>query len=188
VILFLEFPDGGNYNYTVETFKPLNYGIDALEAKNLALMLPFYVLKLRKRVASARSSEVRTALSAEMRALLGDIVVASERAVKAGVLNEADGRAVIEYTDRLYMELYQGYKEFKEADAMLKDTILTYSEEAELRGIEEGMKKGIEEGREKGIEEGMEKGIEKGIEKMAEALLAMGISPDAIKQAREILS
>jgi predicted transposase/invertase (TIGR01784 family) len=32
--------------------------------------------------------------------------------------------------DRLYRELFAQYKEFKEADTMLQDRILTYSEEA----------------------------------------------------------
>jgi len=51
---------------------------------------------------------------------------------------------VLEYTERLYKELYQSYEEFKEADVMLQEFILTYSEEAELRGIEKGREEGLE--------------------------------------------
>jgi predicted transposase/invertase (TIGR01784 family) len=47
---------------------------------------------------------------------------------------------------------------------MLRDTILTYSEEAELRGIE----KGIEKGREKGRDE------------VARNLVASGVPTDII--------
>jgi len=54
---------------------------------------------------------------------------------------------------------------------MLQDIILTYSEEAELRGME------------KGIEKGMEKGMEKGREEMARNLLANGISPEIIAKS-----
>ena len=64
--------------------------------------------------------------------------------MKTGLLGEPDGRIVLEYTERLYKELYQNFEEFKEADVMLQETILTYSEEAELRGMEKGMEKGRE--------------------------------------------
>jgi len=77
--------------------------------------------------------------TAEMKAMLNDIISAAERSVKSGLLNETDGRAIVEYTEKLYRELYQGYDELKEADVMLKDKILTYSEEAELKSIEKGI-------------------------------------------------
>ena len=73
--------------------------------------------------------------------MLDDLMAAIERAVETALLNEADGRVVLEYTERLYKELYQGYDEFKEADVMLQDRILTYSEEAREEGIKEGMEK-----------------------------------------------
>ena len=102
-------------------------------------------------------------VSRKLRKLLSD----AERSVKTGLMSESDGRAVVEYTERLYRELYQGYDELKEADVMLKDWILTYSEEAELKGREEGRK------------EGMEKGIEKGREEVARSMLARGMAlPD----------
>ena len=86
-------------------------------------------------MASTRSSKRRTELSIEMKAIMDELLAASERAVKTGLLSEPDSRVVLEYTERLYRELYQGYNEFKEADVVLQDIILTYSEEAELRGI-----------------------------------------------------
>jgi predicted transposase/invertase (TIGR01784 family) len=59
---------------------------------------------------------------------------------------------------------------------MLKERLLTYSEEAELRGRDEGRK----EGRNEGIKEGRNEGIKEGIEKVAKGLLAEGVSPDII--------
>jgi predicted transposase/invertase (TIGR01784 family) len=51
---------------------------------------------------------------------------------------------------------------------MLQDTILTYSEEAELRGIEKGKKESWEEGRQEGKEE------------VARNLIAHGVPTDII--------
>ncbi|GHV37155.1 hypothetical protein FACS1894187_13180 [Synergistales bacterium] len=49
---------------------------------------------------------------------------------------------MLEHMERLYRELFAQYAEFKEGDVMLQDRILTYSEEAELKGIKKGIKKG----------------------------------------------
>ena len=176
VILSLEFPNGGSYDYIVKTFKFLDHGINELEEKRLVILLPFYVLKLRKRVVSARSQKRRTELSSEMRAIMDNLVLTTERAVKTGLLSEPDGRMVLEYTESLYKELYEKYKEFKEADVMLQDTILTYSEEAELRGREKGREEGREKGREEGREKGREEGREEGLGLAARAMLADGMS------------
>jgi len=55
----------------------------------------------------------------------------------------------------LYQELYKGYDELRGADTMLKDMILTYSEEAELRGIEKGIEKNTFEIARKMLDRGM---------------------------------
>jgi predicted transposase/invertase (TIGR01784 family) len=152
VVLSLEFSDGTSHDYTVKTFKFLDHTIKELEEKKAVILLPFYVLKLRKRAMSERNSKRRTELCAEMKEILDELLAAVERAVNVGLMSEPDSRTVLEHTERLYKELYQGYDEFKEADVMLQNMILTYSEEAELRGIEKGREKGREEGREEGIE------------------------------------
>ena len=64
-------------------------------------------------------------------------------------------RVVLEYTNMLYQELYKGYDELRGADTMLKDMILTYSEEAELRGIEKGIEKNTFEIARKMLDRGM---------------------------------
>jgi predicted transposase/invertase (TIGR01784 family) len=46
------------------------------------------------------------------------------------LISEADKRILLEHMERLYRELFAQYTEFKEADVMLRDRILTYSEEA----------------------------------------------------------
>ena len=52
VTLSLSFPGNGHYDYKVKTLKFLEHGIKELEEQHLAILLPFYVLKLRQRTVS----------------------------------------------------------------------------------------------------------------------------------------
>jgi predicted transposase/invertase (TIGR01784 family) len=170
-VLALEFPDGGHYDYKVKTLKFLEHEIEELGKRKLAILFPFYVLKLRKRVVSAKTSSARAKLAGEMKLLLDELTKATDRAAESGLMNEADSRSVLEYTEKLYVELYKEYDEFKEADAMLQNTILTYSEEAERRGIRKGRK------------EGKAEGIAEGKAEMARNLLKRGVAPDVVAES-----
>jgi predicted transposase/invertase (TIGR01784 family) len=90
-----------------------------------------------------------------------------ERGEKAGLMSETDMRSVLEHMERLYRELYREYDEFKEADVVLQEKILTYSEEAELRGMERGM----------------ERGREARTVEMARNFLLNGVSPDIVAKS-----
>jgi hypothetical protein len=167
VVLSLEFPEGGSYEYKVRAFKFLEHGVPELERRKLAILLPFYVLKLRRGAVSARTPKRRAELAGEMKSILDELVAAADRAEASGVMSEADKRIVLDHMAYLYKELFAQYDEFKEADAMLQDRILTYSEKAELKGFE----KGREEGREEKARD------------MARELLANGVSPDIIAKS-----
>ncbi|MDR2180204.1 MAG: hypothetical protein LBP21_07835 [Synergistaceae bacterium] len=78
-------------------------------------------------------------------------------------MSESDKRIVLEHMERLYRELYSQYPELTEAHVVLKDRLLTYSEEAELRGRDEGRKEGKKD--------------------MARGLLARGVPPDLIAES-----
>jgi hypothetical protein len=164
VTLSLEFPEGGHYDYKVKALKFLEYDIKDLEERKLAILLPFYVLKLRRRAVSARTSRRRAELAWEMKTILNELVAATDRAEASGLMSEADGSIVLDHMEYLYKELFAQYDEFREADAMLQERILTYSEKAELRGREEGRVEGRIEGK----------------KEMARGLLVSGVSPDVI--------
>ena len=155
VTLRLIFPDETRYDYKVKTFKFLDHDISELEKRKMAILLPFYVLKLRKQVVSAKTSQERSELSGEMRSILDKLVEPVDRSAAAGLMNESDKRIVLEHMERLYRELYNQYEELTEVDTMLKDRLLTYSEEAEQRARED----------------------------MAKELLAEGVSPDIIARS-----
>ncbi|GHS90254.1 hypothetical protein AGMMS49957_15840 [Synergistales bacterium] len=138
VTLSLEFSEGEQYNYKVKSFKFLEHDIKELEERKLAILLPFYVLKLRKQAVSAKTSKRRAELAIEMKTIVDELVITADRAEASGLVSEADKRIVLEHMERLYRELFAQYTEFKEGDVMLQDRILTYSEEAaekaELKG------------------------------------------------------
>jgi predicted transposase/invertase (TIGR01784 family) len=73
---------------------------------------------------------------------MDELVAAADRAESSGLMSETDKRIVLEHMERLYRELFAQYDEFKEGDVMLRDRILTYSEEAELKGKAEGRAEG----------------------------------------------
>jgi hypothetical protein len=145
VTLSLEFTDGGKFDYKVKTFKFLDHGVDELEHGKLAILLPFYVLKLRKQAVRARSSKRRAELAVEMKPILDKLVAAVDRAERTGSMNEADKRIVLEHMEQLYKELFDQYTEFKEADVMLQERILTYSEVAALKAAKAARKAAKEE-------------------------------------------
>jgi hypothetical protein len=72
-ILRLRFPDDSYYDYRVETFEPLKHSVKELEKKGLAILLPFYILKLRKQVEKAAPGTERKRLKSGMRKLLEEL-------------------------------------------------------------------------------------------------------------------
>ncbi len=167
-LLRLEFPDGTHHDYEVGSLKLLEHSIDELEQQKLAVLLPFYTLKLRKRVKNAKTSEERQALAEEMESLLGELIEAIRRGEQRGIITEPDMRVLIEHIAKLTDQLYkQEYDEFREVDSMYEGAILTYSEEAALKAEAKG--------REEGIEQGIERGIEQGREEVAKEMLAEGM-------------
>jgi hypothetical protein len=112
--LRLIFPDETRYDYKVKSFKFLDHYINELAKQKMAILLPFYLLKLRKRVVSAKTSVQRTALSAEMKTIFDELVAAVDRSAEAGLMSESDKRIVLEHMERLYRELYSQYPELTE--------------------------------------------------------------------------
>jgi predicted transposase/invertase (TIGR01784 family) len=164
VKLRLTFPDGSRHLYRVKTFKLLDHSLEDLERQHLALLLPFYLLKLRKAAARAKTGEDWRNLTAKMKRLLEDLEKAVQRSGKAKILNRADIRLVTELTGELYTYLYHDYDELKEIAMVVPEKYLTEREKAELRGKRLGMKLGEERNQ----------------QKTAQAMKAEGLPPELI--------
>jgi hypothetical protein len=165
----------------VKTFKFLDHSVDELEKNNLAILLPFYVLKLRKRTVLARTSKRRAELAGEMKSILDELVAAADRAERAGLMSEADKRILLEHMDRLHRELFAQYTEFKEADVMLQDRILTYSEEA----AQKAARKATREATKKATRKAAKKAKE-AARKMAKKMLERGMALSEVAEIVEL--
>ena len=135
VTLRLEFPDGETYDYQVKSFKFLDYTMKELEEKNMVILLPFYLLKLRKRVKralklpAARSKARLRKLAAELHEIEEELMAVLERSREAGVISESDSLEILEHSEQMYEELYSSYEEFMEEEAMLLKRLETHGKE-----------------------------------------------------------
>jgi hypothetical protein len=159
-ILRLRFPDGSYYDYGVETFEPLKHSVKELEKKGLAILLPFYVLKLRKQVEKAAPGAERKRLTYGMRKLLEELEQAAASCEKKGIIEGPDAIEIMTGLERLFRELYGQYDEFVEEDSMLQEKLDLYTDKFKEEGKEEGRE---------------EKALE-----VAKNFLAFGLSPEDV--------
>jgi hypothetical protein len=119
--LRLESPDGagGAWDYRVKTLKVLDHSIRELEELNLALLLPFYLLKIRKRLKRAKTGVKRQQLAKELDHINAEMIGAYRRGEAAGQITVDDRTKLFELTKQLHDDLYLGYTEFKEAGMAL---------------------------------------------------------------------
>ena len=176
--------DGAEHTFTYPTLKLLDYTVEELEERNLSILLPFYLLKLRKRVQAARTPEKRQALAGQMKELVEELTAAVERGERKGSLDKSDMRTLIALMGKLYDNLYKGYPEFEEAHEMVDEMLLTVADEAELRGEARGEARGKAEGMALGKTEGKAEGIALGEAKVRQMLnlLKSGKPPEEILQ------
>jgi hypothetical protein len=125
ITLHIVYPDRSRHDFIVPAFKVLEHGIEELEKKKLALLLPFYVLKYRKQVKAARTEEERRALVPEVKETMGKLLDGVRRLCEQGMLTERDEELMLEEIELLYTELYEPYEGFREVKAMVDERILT---------------------------------------------------------------
>ncbi len=137
--LMLDFGEQGRFQYQIPVFKLLEHEPEELSKKNMIILIPFMIMKLRKNIEKERTKENMEAL----RTLISDDIlgVIKENQV-AGNLTMADANRLRNLIHKLYNHLYAHYKEFIEGglnDMMEDDLVL------EMDIIEEKMKKEMEE-------------------------------------------
>jgi hypothetical protein len=131
--LRLIFPDGTPHEFSVGTFKVLEHSPGDLAKRKLLLLLPFYILKLRKQVVAAKTSAKRRALSGELGATFKQIVETLDAAEQSGILTKPDKQLILNQLDILFSQIYEPYKEFKEVTKMKDTVLLSRFEQAELK-------------------------------------------------------
>ena len=111
VILELKFRNQGKYEYKIPVIKFLSYSIEELNNRHLVILMPLYLLKLRKEIEKEQSTE--TAL--KLKELINDGIIKSiEDNEKAGNITHDDTIILIGLLEKLYKHLYGSIKKFKE--------------------------------------------------------------------------
>jgi hypothetical protein len=149
VILELNFGKQGKFEYKIPVMKFLDYTIDELNKQNLVILLPLYLLKLRREIEKEPSTE--NAL--KLKALINDGIIKSiEDNEKAENITHDDTIILIGLLEKLYTHLYGNIKKFKEegvkdmiAEKLILETDrIIYDRDIKIRIAEEKAKKSEE--------------------------------------------
>ena len=138
LVLELVFSEQEKFSFKVPTIKFLSYSVDDLHKKNMTILLPLYLLKIRREVENAlkRENNWKPALKRcadKLKKLIDkEILPAIAESEKAGTVSHNDAFELLRLLDCLYRHLYGKVKLFKneEVDSMLADTLdLKYTAE-----------------------------------------------------------
>ncbi|MDR1812660.1 MAG: hypothetical protein LBQ87_07525, partial [Candidatus Fibromonas sp.] len=166
----IRFPNKRVVIYKVPVFKVLEHSISELEG--MALLLPFYILKIRKELRrKSMDSEKRKALSKELESYVIEIDKILKRCKENSYITSRDAAMLFRRLLNMNMELYGQYPEFKEVDMTLKDLADTDIDEA----IDKAVAKAESRAERRGMKQGISQGVAIGMEKVF-ALLEKGMS------------
>jgi predicted transposase YdaD len=184
--LRIETADGQTLDYAVGSLRLLDYSAAELAERNMELLLPFRLLKLRSKIDGAKSSERRVVLAGQLKQLVGEVLPLIERSEANGKLTARDTETILTILDRLNDYLYTSkYEEFQEVDKMVQEILYTRFDRARDEARREGRQEGIGIGVEKGRQEGVSIGADKTADTMFDYLRSKGIDPKLLHEAQQ---
>jgi len=134
----IKFPNNKSVTYEVPAFKVLNHSVS--ELGNMALLLPFYILKIRKELEKKGIDEARRkALSKKLEGYVIEINKVLKRLKKNNYITARDAAMLLRKLLNMNLELYGKYPEFTEVDVTLKKLVETGIDEAIAKAVEEDM-------------------------------------------------
>ena len=116
--LIMQFEDQGEFEYKVPLVKLQNMTVAELNDKKLIALLPFKLLKLRKKIAKLRTKENLEELQSFV---VNDIIESIHKNEEAGNISHNDAHNLIELTMKLYVKIYSKYKELEDFTVRLYD-------------------------------------------------------------------
>ena len=132
--MVLKFEDQGEFSYKVPVFKLQTISIQELNDKKLVALLPFLLLKLRKKMEKVRSKENMEELQ---RLVVDDIISTIRKNEEVGNLSSIDAINLIDLTSKLYMQIYSKYKEMGEFTMRLFDQSMELAGDKYEKTVEE---------------------------------------------------
>lgn len=138
-IMRIENEKGETLDYTVNSLRLLDFTPEQLFERNLELLLPFMLLRLRAEITSAETSKQRKLLAKPLKELINELVSIAERSEAAGKLTGDDTAEIVGMIDSLDKYLYtKKYPILREVDEMLRNITYTIAD----RRIDEHIKIG----------------------------------------------
>lgn len=131
--ILLDFGTQGTFLYSVPVFKLLEHTTKELSSKNMVILIPFMILKLRDSIMKKRTPENMKALQT---LILDDIISTINESQARGNITSADANKLRNLIQKLYNHLYSHYEEFIEGglNDMMEDGLVLEADilEAEL--------------------------------------------------------
>ena len=132
--LVLEFEDQGEFIYKVAVVILQNISLQELNEKKMIILLPFLLLKLRKKIAKIRTKENLEELQT---LVVDDIIGTIRRNEELGNISGTDALDLIDLTMKLYMQIYAKYQELEEFTMRLVDQSLELASDKYEKTVEE---------------------------------------------------
>ena len=132
--LILKFEDQGKFSYKVPVFKLQTISVQELNDKKLIILLPFLLLKLRKKMEKIRSKENMEELQS---LVANDIIDVIHKNEELGNLSHSDALDLIDLTTKLYMKIYSKYKEMEDFTMRMVDQSLELASDKYEKTVEE---------------------------------------------------
>ena len=132
--LTLQFKEQGEFIYKVPIVKLQNISLHELNDKKLIVLLPFLLLKLRKKVDKIRSKESMNELQ---KLVMDDIIESINKNVEIGNISSTDAFDLKALTTMLYMKIYSKYEELEDFTMRLYDQSLELPSDKYEKTVEE---------------------------------------------------
>ena len=132
--LTLRFREQGEFMYRVPVVKLQNISIQELNEKKLIVLLPFLLLKFRKKLEKVRNKESMEELQ---NLVANDIIKTIDRNVEIGNISSTDAFDLKALTTMLYMKIYSKYEELEDFTMRLYDQSLELPSDKYEKTVEE---------------------------------------------------
>ena len=116
--LIMQFENQGEFAYKVPVLKLQTFSVEELNEKKLIALLPFQLLKLRKKIQNIRTDENLKELQDFV---MNDIIETIRKNEDVRNISHNDAHNLIELTMKLYMKIFSKYKELEEFTVRLYD-------------------------------------------------------------------
>ena len=132
--LTLLFENQGEFSYKVPLVKLQNMSVEELNEKKMFALLPFQLLKLRKKIENLRTEENLEELQ---NFVVNDIIASIDKNAEAGNISSTEAFDLKALTTLLYMKIYSKYKELEDFTMRLCDQSLELPSDKYEKTVEE---------------------------------------------------